>query len=216
MFDHDRSATRGEMKLCGLYVFSHPDALGMASAASLTSRLTLTRTNQHKAPCRHADYQRTLDSSPLPAGIQMTTFGRPLVVVQRQRGARSTGPGRTVRLADPGVTQWCHTGGSGSSRAAARRVMSETGFDGSSAARRLPTTNRTNFWHATGTPQQGDGVGGLDRIVCPSGGHRLHFHRRHAPECLSFGDLSRRRPAMPSRLNGASHRPSPRSGSTDR
>lgn len=72
MFDHDRSATRGEMKLCGLYVFSHPDALGAAPAASLTNRIVLTRRNAEKPPRSHTDYERMFDESPLPEGVELT------------------------------------------------------------------------------------------------------------------------------------------------
>ncbi|MDG4829474.1 type I-C CRISPR-associated protein Cas7/Csd2 [Solwaraspora sp. WMMD1047] len=72
MFDHDRSATRGEMKLCGLYVFSHPDALGVQPAAALTGRIKVVRTNTEKAARSHTDYTRTVDNSPLPDGIELT------------------------------------------------------------------------------------------------------------------------------------------------
>ncbi|WP_327007067.1 type I-C CRISPR-associated protein Cas7/Csd2 [Dactylosporangium sp. NBC_01737] len=72
MFDHDRAATRGEMKLCGLYVFSHPDALGVAASASLTQRLTLARTNPDKPPRAHTDYTRTWAGAPLPDGVELT------------------------------------------------------------------------------------------------------------------------------------------------
>jgi CRISPR-associated protein Csd2 len=72
MFDHDRAASRGEMKLCGLYVFSHPDALGVAPSASLTQRVTLSRTNQEKAPRAHTDYDRGLDESGMPDGVELT------------------------------------------------------------------------------------------------------------------------------------------------
>ncbi|MFV2012852.1 MULTISPECIES: type I-C CRISPR-associated protein Cas7/Csd2 [unclassified Micromonospora] len=73
MFDHDRSATRGEMKLCGLWIFSHPDALGVAPAASLTKRIQVSRTNPDKPARQHLDYQRTIADTPLPDGVQLTT-----------------------------------------------------------------------------------------------------------------------------------------------
>ncbi|TDC37653.1 type I-C CRISPR-associated protein Cas7/Csd2 [Micromonospora sp. 15K316] len=72
MFDHDRAATRGEMKLCGLYVFSHPDALGVAPSAALTQRITLNRTNTDKAPRAHTDYTRSIDEAELPDGVELT------------------------------------------------------------------------------------------------------------------------------------------------
>jgi CRISPR-associated protein Csd2 len=71
MFDHDRSATRGEMKLCGLYVFSHPDALGAAPAAALTERITFG-VNHDKAPRAYTDYSRAIDESGLPEGVTLT------------------------------------------------------------------------------------------------------------------------------------------------
>ncbi|NJP34808.1 type I-C CRISPR-associated protein Cas7/Csd2 [Micromonospora thermarum] len=72
MFDHDRAATRGEMKLCGLYVFSHPDAFGAAPSAALTQRITLDRVNRDKAPRAHTDYTRDIDESRLPDGVELT------------------------------------------------------------------------------------------------------------------------------------------------
>jgi CRISPR-associated protein Csd2 len=74
MFDHDRSATRGEMKLCGLYIFTHPDALGVASAASLTARVTLHRADTEKAARQHTDYHRELNTVNLPDGVEVSTL----------------------------------------------------------------------------------------------------------------------------------------------
>jgi CRISPR-associated protein Csd2 len=73
MFDHDRSAARGEMKLCGLFVFSHPDALGVDSAANLTRRITVSLDNPDKTPRQYTDYTLTVDSSALAGGIELTT-----------------------------------------------------------------------------------------------------------------------------------------------
>jgi CRISPR-associated protein Csd2 len=69
MFDHDRSATRGEMKLCGLYVYSHPNPLGVATAASLTGRVQLSRADVEKPPRHHTDYRRALANDGLPDGV---------------------------------------------------------------------------------------------------------------------------------------------------
>jgi CRISPR-associated protein Csd2 len=74
MFDHDRAATRGEMKLCGLYVYSHPDAFGAAPAASLTSRVRLERTDPDKPPRHHLDYRRSIANGELPGGVIFTTL----------------------------------------------------------------------------------------------------------------------------------------------
>ena len=43
MFDHDRSASRGEMSPRGLYIFKHSNELGNASAASLFDRVKVTK-----------------------------------------------------------------------------------------------------------------------------------------------------------------------------
>jgi CRISPR-associated protein Csd2 len=72
MFDHDRSATRGEMKLCGLFVFSHPDPLGVDTAANLTRRVHPSLANPDKAPRQHTDYTLALDESSLPDGVELT------------------------------------------------------------------------------------------------------------------------------------------------
>ncbi|HEY9471246.1 MAG TPA: type I-C CRISPR-associated protein Cas7/Csd2 [Propionibacteriaceae bacterium] len=71
MFDHDRSATRGEMKLCGLYVFSHPNAFGVAPASSLTSRVQLSLADSEKPARHHNDYERHIDDADLPVGITL-------------------------------------------------------------------------------------------------------------------------------------------------
>ncbi|HEU5155357.1 MAG TPA: type I-C CRISPR-associated protein Cas7/Csd2 [Streptosporangiaceae bacterium] len=73
MFDHDRSAARGEMKLCGLYVYSHHDAFGAAPAASLTKRIQVTKTDKDKPPRHHTDYTRGIDNSDLPDGVSFWT-----------------------------------------------------------------------------------------------------------------------------------------------
>ncbi|MBE1585073.1 type I CRISPR-associated protein Cas7 [Nonomuraea angiospora] len=42
IFDHDRSATRGEMAIQGLYIFSHDNAFGCARATTLFDRIKVT------------------------------------------------------------------------------------------------------------------------------------------------------------------------------
>jgi CRISPR-associated protein Csd2 len=73
MFDHDRSAARGEMKLCGMYVYSHPDAFGAAPSASLTQRIRISRVDNDKPPRQHTDYQRVIDNEDLPEGVSFWT-----------------------------------------------------------------------------------------------------------------------------------------------
>lgn len=55
MFEHDRSAARGEMSTRGLYVFEHATELGNAPAHSLFDRLVVTRNRDVASPARGFD-----------------------------------------------------------------------------------------------------------------------------------------------------------------
>jgi CRISPR-associated protein Csd2 len=52
MFEHDRSAARGEMATRGLYVFEHASELGNAHAHALFDRLAISRNGDADAPAR--------------------------------------------------------------------------------------------------------------------------------------------------------------------
>ncbi|PJK29222.1 type I-C CRISPR-associated protein Cas7/Csd2 [Minwuia thermotolerans] len=70
MFDHDRSAARGEMAARELIVFRHDSALGNAPAHALFDRVTVGRANGDDAPARrYADYRVQVDEAGLPAGV---------------------------------------------------------------------------------------------------------------------------------------------------
>ncbi|PWR18278.1 type I-C CRISPR-associated protein Cas7/Csd2 [Zavarzinia compransoris] len=84
MFDHDRSAARGEMATRKLIVFRHAGALGNAQAQSLFGRVKTWRVHQDAVqeigspaidnwpPARKwEDYKVTVDSTNLPAGIEI-------------------------------------------------------------------------------------------------------------------------------------------------
>jgi CRISPR-associated protein Csd2 len=84
MFEHDRSAARGEMTTRKLIVFRHASALGNAHAHSLFDRVTTSRIfrgDRHpigdvrldNAPParRFEDYAITIDRSALPDGIEI-------------------------------------------------------------------------------------------------------------------------------------------------
>jgi len=71
MFDHDRSAARGAMKLRGLYVFSHPTKLGVASAEKLFQLITLELTDNEKPARAFTDYTCTINRSALPEGVEL-------------------------------------------------------------------------------------------------------------------------------------------------
>ena len=69
MFEHDRSAARGEMSTRGLYVFTHDSELGNAHAHSLFDRLTVARAGDASAPARDfAAYAVTFDGQALAVG----------------------------------------------------------------------------------------------------------------------------------------------------
>ena len=72
MFEHDRSAARGEMATRGLYVFKHDSQLGNAHAHSLFARIRPERKGEDVVPRDFADYQVSIDKENLPAGVSLT------------------------------------------------------------------------------------------------------------------------------------------------
>ncbi|MBB2196238.1 type I-C CRISPR-associated protein Cas7/Csd2 [Gluconacetobacter dulcium] len=84
MFDHDRSAARGEMATRTLILFRHASALGNARAQSLFDRVSVQRVHQGSvqpvgspatdnwpAARQWADYQVSIDRENLPAGVEI-------------------------------------------------------------------------------------------------------------------------------------------------
>ena len=70
MFEHDRSAARGEMAARGLYVFKHESQLGNAPAHQLFDRITVDRTTD--GPARNfSDFNVKVDDSKLPNGVAL-------------------------------------------------------------------------------------------------------------------------------------------------
>ncbi|HAT1597699.1 TPA: type I-C CRISPR-associated protein Cas7/Csd2 [Legionella pneumophila] len=70
MFEHDRSAARGEMTARGLYVFKHESKLGNAQAHTLFERIKISR--QTEGPARSFDdYKIEIDTSNFPQGIML-------------------------------------------------------------------------------------------------------------------------------------------------
>ena len=72
MFEHDRSAARGEMAARKLFVFEHDNAMGNAPAHVLFDQIRVERRDQDSdAPARSfTDYQVTAGSN-LPAGVTL-------------------------------------------------------------------------------------------------------------------------------------------------
>lgn len=71
MFEHDRSAARGEMASRKLVVFEHENPLGNAPAHSLFSRVKAERTDTSKPPRTYEDYEVTVRTDGLPSGVTL-------------------------------------------------------------------------------------------------------------------------------------------------
>jgi len=71
MFDHDRSAARGEMATQKLIVFKHESELGNAPAHLLFNRIKLTRKDDSKPARDFSDYELKIDENNLPAGVSI-------------------------------------------------------------------------------------------------------------------------------------------------
>ncbi len=69
MFEHDRSAARGEMSTRGLYVFEHASDLGNAHAHDLFERIRTTK--KVDVPRNFSDYQVSVDDATLPANVKL-------------------------------------------------------------------------------------------------------------------------------------------------
>ena len=72
MFDHDRSAARGEMAAQKLIVFKHASELGNAPANKLFDLVRVERTQNTDSPSRSfADYKVLVDKSGVPDGVDV-------------------------------------------------------------------------------------------------------------------------------------------------
>ena len=71
MFEHDRSAARGEMSTRGLFVFKHDSELGNAHAHALFDRVVVKRKEGIDVPRSFADYEVNVDASALPPGVSL-------------------------------------------------------------------------------------------------------------------------------------------------
>jgi len=69
MFEHDRSASRGEMSCRGLYIFKHESELGNAHAHALFDRLQIKHVTEDTEPVRgFGAYSVTFDGRDLESG----------------------------------------------------------------------------------------------------------------------------------------------------
>lgn len=68
MFEHDRSAARGEMSTRGLYVFKHDSELGNAPSHALFDKLNVAQTNPGEVARSFDAYQVAFDGKALQVG----------------------------------------------------------------------------------------------------------------------------------------------------
>jgi CRISPR-associated protein Csd2 len=71
MFEHDRSAARGEMATRGLYVFKHDSELGNAPAHTLFERIQAKK--KVDVPRSFGDYEITVNTTDMPTGVTLIT-----------------------------------------------------------------------------------------------------------------------------------------------
>ena len=74
MFEHDRSAARGEMTTRGLYVFKHDSKLGNAPAHTLFERVNVDRKEKESVPRNFSDYSVIVDQTDMPQGVTLQTI----------------------------------------------------------------------------------------------------------------------------------------------
>ncbi|MGB3224466.1 MAG: type I-C CRISPR-associated protein Cas7/Csd2 [Desulforhopalus sp.] len=73
MFDHDRSAARGEINARKLIVFKHDSALGNIQAHKLFDAVKIKKIAQNDNPSRSfIDYQVVIDKNDIPERVHMT------------------------------------------------------------------------------------------------------------------------------------------------
>jgi CRISPR-associated protein Csd2 len=72
MFEHDRSAARGQMATRKLIVFKHDSKMGKAHVHKLFDLVKVKRVNGNEKPARDfSDYTVTLDEADLPDGVSI-------------------------------------------------------------------------------------------------------------------------------------------------
>lgn len=84
LFEHDRSASRGAMSTCGLYVFKHDSRLGNTPAHALLESIQVKRRTRDGVPRSLNDYDVVVpEPSALPEGVNL------LVKVDARHRSRS-------------------------------------------------------------------------------------------------------------------------------
>lgn len=71
MFEHDRSAARGQMATRGLYVFKHNSELGNAHAHALFDRIAVQRRAGVEVARGFGDYDVSIAETGMPSGVEL-------------------------------------------------------------------------------------------------------------------------------------------------
>lgn len=71
MFEHDRSAARGQMATRGLYVFKHESELGNAPAHDLFARIQVKRKEGIEVARDWSDYEVRVNDANMPNGVKL-------------------------------------------------------------------------------------------------------------------------------------------------
>jgi CRISPR-associated protein Csd2 len=74
MFEHDRSATRGEMAARRLFVFKHDSPLGNAPAHKLFDLITVQANDGVRPQRSFTDFTVSVNERAIPAGVQLLRF----------------------------------------------------------------------------------------------------------------------------------------------
>lgn len=72
LFEFDRSASRGEMVIRGLYVFTHDNKLGNAPAHTLFELIRAERVPEVDVPRQFANYEVHVEEEGVPDGVTLT------------------------------------------------------------------------------------------------------------------------------------------------
>ncbi len=89
MFDHDRSASRGQMAVRGLYVFRHASKLGNAPAHILQERVVARFKDATKVARSFEDFVVTVNREGMPNGVELIEYdcskfaGEPVIIPVR-------------------------------------------------------------------------------------------------------------------------------------
>lgn len=72
LFDLERSASRGEMSVCGLHIFTHTNKRGDAPAHQLFSRIAVEKKKEVQFPREFGHYNIAVNDTDLPSGVTLT------------------------------------------------------------------------------------------------------------------------------------------------